>query len=267
MTEDFSRRFAAARRQIIEKEYANLNPEQREAVLTTEGPLLLLAGAGSGKTTVLIHRVANILQFGRGADTRELPPDADETMLAALEDAAAGRTDVTDDIRRLCAVDPAAPWQVLAITFTNKAADELKNRLEAKLGEIGRDVWALTFHGTCVRILRRCADRIGFPNSFTIYDQADSLSVMKRILRDMNMDDKAFPPKTMLAAAGRYKGSLVSPEEAVAAEERSGDIRRIRTAKIYAAYAKHLQNAGAMDFDDLIYYTVRLLQDEPDVLA
>ena len=267
MTEDFSRRFAAARRQIIEKEYANLNPEQREAVLTTEGPLLLLAGAGSGKTTVLIHRVANILQFGRGADTRELPPDADETMLAALEDAAAGRTDVTDDIRRLCAVDPAAPWQVLAITFTNKAADELKNRLEAKLGETGRDVWALTFHGTCVRILRRCADRIGFPNSFTIYDQADSLSVMKRILRDMNMDDKVFPPKAMLAAAGRYKGSLVSPEEAVAAEERSGDIRRIRTAKIYAAYAKHLQDAGAMDFDDLIYYTVRLLQDEPDVLA
>ena len=267
MTEDFSRRFAAARRQIIEKEYANLNPEQREAVLTTEGPLLLLAGAGSGKTTVLIHRVANILQFGRGADTRELPPDADETMLAALEDAAAGRTDVTDNIRRLCAVDPTAPWQVLAITFTNKAADELKNRLEARLGEIGRDVWALTFHGTCVRILRRCADRIGFPNSFTIYDQADSLSVMKRILRDMNMDDKVFPPKAMLAAAGRYKGSLVSPEEAVAAEERSGDIRRIRTAKIYAAYAKHLQDAGAMDFDDLIYYTVRLLQDEPDVLA
>ena len=253
MTEDFSRRFAAARRQIIEKEYANLNPE--------------LAGAGSGKTTVLIHRVANILQFGRGADTRELPSDADETMLAALEDAAAGRTDVTDNIRRLCAVDPAAPWQVLAITFTNKAADELKNRLEAKLGEIGRDVWALTFHGTCVRILRRCADRLGFPNSFTIYDQADSLSVMKRILRDMNMDDKVFPPKAMLAAAGRYKGSLVSPEEAVAAEERSGDIRRIRTAKIYAAYAKHLQDAGAMDFDDLIYYTVRLLQDEPDVLA
>ena len=267
MTEDFSRRFAAARRQIIEKEYANLNPEQREAVLTTEGPLLLLAGAGSGKTTVLIHRVANILQFGRGADTRELPPDADETMLAALEDAAAGRTDVTDNIRRLCAVDPAAPWQVLAITFTNKPADELKNRLEARLGEIGRDVWALTFHGTCVRILRRCADRIGFPNSFTIYDQADSLSVMKRILRDMNMDDKVFPPKAMLAAAGRYKGLLVSPEEAVAAEERSGDIRRIRTAKIYAAYAKHLQDAGAMDFDDLIYYTVRLLQDEPDVLA
>ncbi len=216
----------------------------------------------------MIHRVANILQFGRGADTRELPPDADETMLAALENAAAGRTDVTDNIRRLCAVDPAAPWQVLAITFTNKAADELKNRLEAKLGEIGRDVWALTFHGTCVRILRRCADRLGFPNSFTIYDQADSLSVMKRILRDMNMDDKVFPAKGHACRGGPVqRARSVSPEEAVAAEERSGDIRRIRTAKIYAAYAKHLQDAGAMDFDDLIYYTVRLLQDEPDVLA
>ena len=159
------------------------------------------------------------------------------------------------------------PWQGLAITFTNKAADELKNRLEAKLGEIGRDVWALTFHGACVRILRRDADRLGFPKGFTIYDQADSLSVMKRILRDKNVDDKVFPPKAMLAAASRYKGALIAPEDAVAAEERTGDIRRIRTAQICAAYAKHLRDAGAMDFDDLLYYTVRLLQDNPDVLA
>ena len=142
--------------------YDKLNEPQREAVYHTDGPLLILAGAGSGKTRVLTHRIAYLIEERN-----------------------------------------VNPWNILAITFTNKAADELKNRLEAKLGESGRDVWALTFHGTCVRILRRCADRLGFPNSFTIYDQADSLSVMKRILRDMNMDDKVFPPKAMLAAAGR----------------------------------------------------------------
>lgn len=113
---------------------------------------------------------------------------------------------MTDNIRRLCAVDPAAPWQVLAITFTNKAADELKNRLEARLGEIGRDVWALTFHGTCVRISRRAPTVLVFRTASRSTDQADSLSVMKRILRDMNMDDKVFPPKAMLAAAGPVQG-------------------------------------------------------------
>ena len=267
MTDDFTRRFAAARRQIIEKEYRNLNAEQREAVLTTEGPLLLLAGAGSGKTTVLIHRVENLLLYGRGSDTDELPFGADDAMLTTLEDAAAGRTEVTSAVRRLCEVEPAMPWQVLAITFTNKAADELKTRLEAKLGASGRDVWALTFHGTCVRILRRDADRLGFPKSFTIYDQADSVSVMKRVLRDMNLDEKVFPPKSVLAAASRYKDQMIAPESLAAREERTGDIRRLRTAQACAAYAKRLKEAGAMDFDDLIYYTVRLLQENADVLA
>ena len=260
MNNDFNKRYLEARRKVIETDFAGLNPMQRKAVMATEGALLILAGAGSGKTTVLINRIANLMRYGKAGDSEEIPENASVEDIDAM-----ARLD--DEARRTAAFEPVEPWRILAITFTNKAADELKNRLEAKLGETGRDVWALTFHGTCVRILRRCADRIGFPNSFTIYDQADSLSVMKRILRDMNMDDKVFPPKAMLAAAGRYKGSLVSPAEAVAAEERSGDIRRIRTAKIYAAYAKHLQDAGAMDFDDLIYYTVRLLQDEPDVLA
>ncbi|MBQ3277342.1 MAG: UvrD-helicase domain-containing protein [Oscillospiraceae bacterium] len=267
MTDDFSRRFAQARRQIIEKDYPRLNPPQRQAVLTTEGPLLLLAGAGSGKTTVLINRVANILRYGRGSDTYELPPDADENTLSAMEEAASGHRPVTEELRRMCAVDPPAPWQILAITFTNKAADEMKVRLEKMLGAEGEGVWALTFHSTCVRILRRDADRLGFPKSFTIYDQSDSLSVMKRVLKDMNVDDKTFPPKAMLAAASRAKGSLISPEQFVAQEERSGDIRRIRAAQICQNYAKRLRDAGAMDFDDLLYYAVRLLQENPDVLT
>ena len=267
MTDDFSRRFAQARRQIIEKDYPRLNPPQRQAVLTTEGPLLLLAGAGSGKTTVLINRVANILRYGRGSDTYELPPDADEDTLSAMEEAASGHRPVTEELRRMCAVDPPAPWQILAITFTNKAADEMKVRLEKMLGVEGEGLWALTFHSTCVRILRRDADRLGFPKSFTIYDQSDSLSVMKRVLKDMNVDDKTFPPKAMLAAASRAKGSLISPEQFVAQEERSGDIRRIRAAQICQNYSKRLRDAGAMDFDDLLYYAVRLLQENPDVLT
>ena len=259
--------FISARKKIIEGEFSRLNDMQRRAVLTTEGPLLLLAGAGSGKTTVLIHRVLNLIRYGRGSDSEEIPAWVPEDAFSKLEAAAAGRAPVTEEIRAMCAVEPAAPWQILAITFTNKAADELKNRLENTLGAEARDVWALTFHGACVRILRRDADRLGFPKNFTIYDQADSLAVMTRVLKDLNLDDKTWPPKAMLAAACRYKGSLVAPETVVAMEERSGDIRRVRTAQIVQAYAKRLRDAGAMDFDDLLYYCVRLLQENPDVLS
>jgi DNA helicase-2/ATP-dependent DNA helicase PcrA len=259
--------YAELRRKIIASEFSSLNDMQREAVLATEGPLLLLAGAGSGKTTVLINRVANLLRYGRGSDSDEIPRWIGEDALDKLRAVNEGSAPVTEEIRALCAVEPPAPWQILTITFTNKAADELKSRLENKLGAEARDVWALTFHGACVRILRRDADRLGFPKSFTIYDRADSLAVMKRVLKDMNIDEKTYPPNAMLSAAERYKNSLVSAETAVFTEERTGDIRRLRTAQIYAAYAARLRDAGAMDFDDLLYYCVRLLQENPDVLS
>ena len=259
-------RFSNARRQLIEKQFSYLNDMQRRAVLATEGPLLLLAGAGSGKTTVLINRVANILRYGRGSDCDEipawLPSDAENRIIAALN----GEIPATEEILSLCAVEPAAPWQILAITFTNKAADELKSRLQSMLGEQAGSVWAMTFHGACSRILRSNADRIGFPKSFTIYDQADSMAVMKRVIKDLNLDDKTWQPRAMLSAVERYKNSLVSPEAALLLEEKTGDIRRRRTAQIYAAYARRLFEAGAMDFDDLLYYCVRLLQENPDVL-
>lgn len=265
---DFNGEFILARKKIIEKDFAALNEMQRRAVLTTEGPLLLLAGAGSGKTTVLINRVVNLLRYGRGADSDEIPGWIGADALDKLRSVLDGRAPVTDEIRALCAVEPAAPWQILAITFTNKAADEMKSRLERALGgDDARDVWALTFHSACVRILRRDADRLGFPKGFTIYDQSDSQSVMKRVLKELNLDEKTWQPRAMLSAAERYRNALIGPEEAVSMEERTGDIRRIRTAQIYLAYAKRLREAGAMDFEDLLYYCVRLLQENPDVLA
>ena len=259
--------FPDERKRIIESDFYELNPVQRQAVLTTEGPLLLLAGAGSGKTTVLIHRVANLLRYGRGSDSSEIPGWLDADAAHLLHEAIEGKTPVTDEIRALCAVQPAMPWQILAITFTNKAADEMKSRLENMLGEQARDIWAMTFHGCCARILRRDADRIGFPSGFTIYDQADSLAVIKQVLRELNLDDKTWTPKAMRAAAERWKNSMIPPADALAECERSGDIRRLRTAQVYAAYAKRLKDAGAMDFDDLLYHCVRLLQDNPDVLS
>lgn len=166
---DLEKRFAAARRRAIATDYAHLNPRQLEGVLTTEGPLLLLAGAGSGKTTVLINRVANLLRYGRGSDTEEIPLPISQDEVEFLEQyATAPDPEQRPLMQYLCAVEPARPWEVLAITFTNKAANELKDRLERMLGEEARDVWAATFHSACVRILRRDIDKIGFDRSFTI---------------------------------------------------------------------------------------------------
>ena len=168
MTE-LEQRFINARRQAIALDYTNLNDMQQQGVMTTEGPLLLLAGAGSGKTTVLIHRVANLLRYGRGSDTDEIPMPISEDEAAFLEAYAAQPTPEQQPLMQyLCAVEPPRPWEVLAITFTNKAANELKERLERMLGEEARDVWASTFHSACVRILRRDIEQIGYSRDFTI---------------------------------------------------------------------------------------------------
>ena len=162
LTHDQELRFIKARRAAIARDFLRLNPEQRQAVLTTEGPLLLLAGAGSGKTTVLISRVANLMRYGKGSDSPEVPGHITEDDLAFLERyAATGEGDKLSQ-ESLCALDPAVPWSILAITFTNKAAGELKERLSLMLGPGAEDVWASTFHSACVRILRRDIDRLGF---------------------------------------------------------------------------------------------------------
>ena len=261
----FEQRYVQARRRFIAADFANLNDMQRQAVLATEGPLLLLAGAGSGKTTVLIHRIANLIQYGRGADTDEVPGTATEEDLALLE-----RTDLTPDerrrARRTAAVEPVEPWRIIAITFTNKAADELKERIERMLGpEAAADIWASTFHSACVRILRRDADKLGYPNSFTIYDTSDSLAVVKRIIKEMNLDEKAFPNRAVLTEISRAKDAGITPEQYLARAQATHNPRNIRIGEIYQAYWQRLFSAGAMDFDDLIYNTVRLLDEHADV--
>ena len=268
MTE-LEQRFLAARRAAIAADFQKLNPRQLEGVLTTEGPLLLLAGAGSGKTTVLINRVANLLRYGRGSDSREIPVPVTEDEAAFLE--AYVREPAEEQrplMQYLCAVEPAQPWEVLAITFTNKAANELKERLGRMLGEeVAQDVWASTFHSACVRILRRDIDRIGFDRSFTIYDSDDSKRVIKDALKELSLDEKSFPPREILSIISRAKDEMQSPEAFCRQWEKINDWRRIRVGKVYALYNKKLRDANALDFDDIILHTVRLLQGCPDVRA
>ena len=264
---DLERRFIQARHDAIATEYSNLNPCQRQGVLATEGPLLLLAGAGSGKTTVLIHRVANLLRFGRGSDTDEIPIPISEDEVQFLEQYAAA-PDATQRplMEYLCAVEPARPWEVLAITFTNKAANELKERLGRMLGEeVAADVWASTFHSACVRILRRDIDRLGFDRSFTIYDSDDSKRVIKDIIKELELEEKSFPPREVQTIISRAKNDMQTPEDFAEQGKAINDWRKIRIGKVYSLYNKKLRDANALDFDDLLWHTVRLLETAGDV--
>lgn len=258
MMTEFEKNYIAARREVVRADFAALNPMQQEAVLSTEGALLILAGAGSGKTTVLINRIANLLRYGRASDSTELPPDADEEQLRLLQ--AGG-----DAARAIAPLHPVEPWRILAITFTNKAADELKARLENMLGAEANDIWACTFHSACVRILRRDAERLGYSGSFTIYDTSDCQSLMKRIIKDMDIDDKSFPPKAVLAEISRAKDSRIAASDYLFNARASGDLRRTKIGELYSEYSRRLFAANAMDFDDLIFNTVLLLEQEEAV--
>ena len=261
---DITTEYLALRDQYIEARFARLNAVQRQAVFATEGPLLILAGAGSGKTTVLVNRIANIIRFGSAHGSRELPRPVTEADLNDLRTAVANGRDLPRETAYL-AVRPARPWNVLAITFTNKAAGELKERLRAMLGDtLGGDVNASTFHSACVRMLRRDAERIGFPKSFTIYDSDDQQRVIKQIYKDLMIDDKFLPVKSAIAQISSFKDKLMSAEEV--AGEPFANTKAQLISKIYTAYAGRLKTAGAMDFDDLIFHTVRLLQNDAEAL-
>ena len=260
-----SKAFSTLRREVIALQFKHLNPEQQRAVLTTEGPLLLLAGAGSGKTTVLINRVANLIRYGRGSDSDEVADSVTEEDLAFL--AGYLRSPSPADKERadkLCAVEPPMPWNIIAITFTNKAAGELKERLEKMLGAAAGDMWVSTFHSACVRILRRDITKLGFSESFTIYDSDDSIRVVKDALKELSLDEKAFVPRTVLGYISRAKDDMLLSADYERQSARSGDYRLIKMAQIYSLYEKKLWEANALDFDDIILHTVRLLQQDEE---
>ena len=258
-------RFLQLRRELIGREFPSLNDMQRQAVLTTEGPLLLLAGAGSGKTTVLIHRIANLIRFGCASDVPDIPEGYGEPELAALEAAAAKAGRMDDAAAALCAVRPVEPWRIIAITFTNKAANQLKDRLAVMLGPEAAEIWAMTFHAACCRILRREIDRLGYDRQFTIYDTADSERVMKDVMKELRVDEKELPARLILTHISRAKDAMQFPDDYAAKADAAGDARLDTVSACYTAYQRRLREANALDFDDIILLTVQLLQDYEEV--
>ena len=260
-------RFTAAKRELFDRIYGRLNPEQREAIYTVNGPLLVLAGAGSGKTTVLVNRISHMIKYGdayyRNGTVK--PSDLDIEMLTEANKFASDED--AEMILSAYAVDPVKAYGILAITFTNKAADEIKNRLAESLNDesISSQIWAGTFHSICVRILRRHLDLLGFQSgSLTIYDTEDTKKLIGDILKSLNIDDKMLPVRTVMTEISRAKDNLVSPDDFSA--NTGNDYRLSQISKVYIRYQSELQKANAMDFDDLIMRTVMLLKDNKDVL-
>ena len=254
----------ALRRAVLEKDFARMNDRQKQAVFTVNGPLLILAGAGSGKTTVLINRIANILRYGDAYNSTYLHDDLDENDIAACKAYIENGTPLTTESQEHLSVSACAPWRIMAITFTNKAAGELKDRLCAMLGETANDIWASTFHSTCARILRRDGERIGYSSHFTVYDTDDQRRLMKNILKELDISEKNITPKSILNEISRAKDSLISPAEYALTV---GDDFRLKIiSRAYTTYQKRLEDADAMDFDDLINKIVELFKKCPDVL-
>ncbi len=256
-------RFIELRKRYIESRYGRLNREQLQATLTGRGAVLVLAGAGSGKTTVIVNRINNLLRFGDAYESQELWPDPTEEDVAELERIIKTGGQPSEGLARMLRTGNIRPWNILAITFTNKAAAQLKERIVAAVGEDGNDVFASTFHSACVRFLRRDAQRLGWPQNFTIYDTDDSERVIKDICRDLGVNDKFYPARMLASRFSVIKDYMMTPDEYRRTHQYEAETDTI--LQVYERYQKKLKDAGAFDFDDLIYFTVRLLEENEDV--
>ncbi len=258
--------FLSVKRALFDKYYESLNDKQREAVYTVNGPLLILAGAGSGKTTVLVNRLAYLIRYGDAYRSDLVPEDVSEADLAAMKAALSFPHDELGSYLTRFAVAAPQPWQIMAITFTNKAAREIKARIGTIFGEDSAEASEIksgTFHSICVQILRKYGDRIGYDRSFTICDTDDSKKQLQLCMKQLNIDDKLLPVKTVQNTISRAKDKLVGPEEYRTQVGADAKLRQI--AAVYELYANKLKSQNLLDFDDIIMQTVRLLTECEDV--
>ncbi len=262
---ELNQRYIRAKRALFDKVYANLNDMQREAVFTVNNPLLILAGAGSGKTTVLVRRVAFLIRYGNAYYGETAHTALSESYVTALEQAINLPVEDIEPILSEFICDPCPPWRVLAITFTNKAANEIKSRLAAAFDDpaIANDIWAGTFHSICMRILRKFGDRIGYREGFSVYDMDDSKKAITNAMKACNIDDKTLPIRSVQNAISRAKDKLMTPADMLA--EIGADFRTRQIARVYDEYQKRLKASNALDFDDIIMQTVLLLQQDEEV--
>lgn len=265
MTEQQKERILKAKRALFDKYYGFLNEEQRKAVYTIEGPVLILAGAGSGKTTVLVNRIAHIIKFGNAYYSKEIPISITEDVIDDLEDAINLPKEMVEKYLELFTIDNASPWGILAITFTNKAANEIKERLERTVGEDAGSIWAGTFHSVCMKILRVHGELVGYHQGFSICDTDDCKKVISKCLKDLKIDEKKLPIKVVMNEISRAKDKLIDVEEYM--EMAGKDAKFSQVAEVYELYQKRLMESNLLDFDDIIVKTVELFRENPDVLS
>ena len=254
------------KRRLFDKYYCFLNKEQKEAVYTTEGSVLILAGAGSGKTTVLVNRIVFIVKYGNAYYSQYVPYDINADTIEMLKKLYALDGEELGAALKQFSSAPCQPWQMLAFTFTNKAASEIKKRLAEALGseDAAKNIWAGTFHSICVRILRTYGGMLGYRDNFTIYDSDDTKKAISAVMKNLNIDEKFLSAKTVASEISKAKDKLITPQD-YELEFAVDDIRKKKISKIYAEYQKNLMQSNAMDFDDIIMQTVFLLRQNEDI--